>query len=261
MFDFHMHSTVSFDGIDNARDMAEAASCRGLREICFTDHLDYNVDRNAPENTFSLEAYSEAYDRLEIPGLTVRRGVEFGLCTWNQEQMKEFLSKRPFDFVIGSIHYLNGMDPYYPQYWEGRSVKDAFTEYLEHTLACVKVHKDFDVLGHLTYVCKSAHNPTHEPVRFEDYREISDEIMRVLAANGKGMEINTSGVDRAGAFLPSVEFLRRFRELGGEIVTVGYDAHNVTRVGQYTDEAIEILREVFGYVCTFEDRKPVFHKL
>ena len=75
------------------------------------------------------------------------------------------------------------------------------------------------------------------------------------------MEINTSGVDRCGDFLPGLAYLKRFKELGGEIVTVGSDAHDVRRVGQYTLQACEMLKEVFGYVCTFEDRKPIFHKL
>ena len=74
------------------------------------------------------------------------------------------------------------------------------------------------------------------------------------------MEVNTSGMDRVGEFLPSKAFLKRFRELGGEIVTVGSDAHNADRVGQYTKEAIEMVKDIFGYVCTFENRKPIFHK-
>ena len=73
-------------------------------------------------------------------------------------------------------------------------------------------------------------------------------------------EINTSGVDRAGDFLPSMDYLKRFRELGGEIITVGSDAHTPDRVGQYTKEAISLAKEVSGYVCTFEKRKPLFHK-
>ena len=85
--------------------------------------------------------------------------------------------------------------------------------------------------------------------------------MKVLVQKGKGMEINTSGVDRAGVYLPNAEFLKRFKELGGEIVTVGSDAHDASRVGQYVPEALEILKDIFGYVCTFEARKPIFHKL
>ena len=84
---------------------------------------------------------------------------------------------------------------------------------------------------------------------------------RIVIAKGKGMEINTSGVDRAGDFLPSAAFLKRYKELGGEIVTLGSDAHAPDRVGQYASEAMAILKDIFGYVCTFADRKPIFHKI
>jgi histidinol-phosphatase (PHP family) len=73
--------------------------------------------------------------------------------------------------------------------------------------------------------------------------------------------MNSSGVDRTGGFLPTADVVRRFRELGGEIVTIGSDAHKSDRVGQYSKEACDILKDIFGYVCTFEDRKPIFHKL
>ena len=82
-----------------------------------------------------------------------------------------------------------------------------------------------------------------------------------VAGKGKGLELNTSGLDRCGGFLPTPDYFRRFKELGGEIVTVGSDAHRSDRVGQYSKEACQVLKEIFGYVCTFEGRKPVFHKL
>lgn len=261
MFDYHLHTTISFDGIGTALEMAQAAQKAGLREICFTDHLDYNTDPNEAPRLFSQEDYNNAYDHLEIPGLTIRKGFEFGLTTWNQKELKEALARRPFDFVIGSIHFIHGHDPYEQVYWEGKTVEEAFWKYLEGTLNCIKVHDDYDVLGHLTYVCKSVHNPSHKPVPYRDYREITDEILRILVKKGKGMEINTSGVDRAGDFLPSADFLRRFRELGGEIITIGSDAHSADRVGQYHKEALEIVKDIFGHVCTFQDRKPIFHKL
>jgi histidinol-phosphatase (PHP family) len=164
-----------------------------------------------------------------------------------------------FDYVIGSVHYLDGFDPYYEEYWN--AVADPFGRYIEKVLECVKLHDDFDALGHINYVCKSAFNPTKKPLRYEDYSDICDEIMKTLAEKGKGMEINTSGFDRVGEFLPSEKYLRRFRELGGEIVTVGSDAHDISRLGQYTSDAARLAADVFGYVCTFEDRKPIFHKL
>ena len=88
-----------------------------------------------------------------------------------------------------------------------------------------------------------------------------EEILRTLVRKGKGMEINTSGLDRIGDFFPGAEYLRRFRELGGEIVTAGSDAHTPDRVGRQIPEALSLLKDIFGYVCTFAGRKPVFHKL
>ena len=96
---------------------------------------------------------------------------------------------------------------------------------------------------------------------FQQHRELIDEILKELARKGKGMEINTSGVDRCGDFLPYDVYFRRFKELGGQIVTVGSDAHTASRVGQYADRACAILKDIFGYVCTFQDREPIFHKL
>lgn len=261
MFDNHLHSNVSFDSVSTPMEMALAAKAAGLREICFTDHYDHHSDPQNKHNLFSLDTYNAAYIDLSVPDLIIRKGVELGLTRWNGPLLKDFVSQYPFDFAIGSVHFVDGYDPYEPEYWYGRSVTEAFRIYLEEIYQCVQLHEDFDVLGHLTYVCKSVHNPSHAPVRMEDFREITDEIMKILVAKGKGMEINTSGMDRAGVFLPSADYLRRFKELGGEIVTVGSDAHDPLRVGQYVPQALEILEEIFGYVCTFEKRKPVFHKL
>ena len=261
MFDFHMHSSVSFDSQAAAGDMAAAAIERGLREICFTDHYDQQTDPAAPANLFSMEAYRQAYDHLSVPGITIRRGMEFGLTGWNAPHLKALAESYPFDFVLGSVHFVDGVDPYEPRYWQGRTVHEAFRAYLETVYQCVLVHDGFDVLGHLTYVCKSVYNPTHGPVPLEDHREVVDEILKLLVAKGKGMEVNTSGMDRAGVFLPSAEYLRRFKELGGQIVTIGSDAHDPGRVGQYAPQAMEMLKGIFGHVCTFDHRQPVFHKL
>ena len=133
--------------------------------------------------------------------------------------------------------------------------------FLEATLECVKIHEDFDVLAHLTYIAKTHCHPAPRPVPYDIHREIVDEILRVLAAKGKGLEMNSSGVDRCGGFLPTAEYFRRFKELGGEIVTIGSDAHRADRVGQYSFESCQMLKDIFGYVCTFENRQPVFHKL
>lgn len=261
MFDYHIHSTVSFDGKEDALTIAKAAKKIGLREICFTDHYDFNSERELHHDLFTKAEYDRAYGDISISGLSIKRGVEFGLTTWNAPELGALDKEFGFDYIIGSVHYVKGFDPYCREYWLDKDERSGFLLYLERVLECVKVHSNFDALGHINYVCKSVHNPTRSPLFYKDYRELCDEIMREIARKGIGMEINTSGIDRVGAPLPDADFLRRFRELGGEIVTVGSDAHNSARVGQYIPEALEILKETFGYVCTFEKRKPIFHKL
>ena len=261
MFDYHMHSTVSFDGQSEARDMVQAALDRGLKEICFTDHIDHETGVEKEIMVFDPDTYSAAYDGLSAPGILIRRGVEYGIKPNNMQEMKADLARRHYDFVIGSVHFVDEMDVYLAPFWQGRTKESAYLQFMEETLKAVQAHDGFDVLGHLTFICKGRGNPTKELIRYNDYRELTDEILKTLAQKGKGMEMNTSGMDRCGDFLPDAEYFKRFKELGGEIVTVGSDAHNAQRVGQYTNEACQILGDIFGYVCTFADRKPIFHKV
>ena len=261
MYDYHMHSRVSFDGHDTGEALAKAALAAGLKEICFTDHIDYDPLDQMGNMAFDTAAYNAEYDHLEIPGLKICRGMEFGMTHDNVAQFQEDLKRRHFDFVLGSIHFVDGLDVYFEPWWRGKTVFQAERRYLEATLDCVQLHDRFDVLAHLTYIAKTHCHPAPRPVPYGEHREIIDEILRILAAKGKGLEINTSGIDRCGGFLPTADVFRRFKELGSEIVTIGSDAHRTDRVGQYSFEACEILKDIFGYVCTFEDRKPIFHKL
>lgn len=262
MFDFHIHTNVSCDSKETWQNVIRMAQEKGLREICFTDHRDYYPGVDEPSMRFDLQAYSAAYDNIPpAPGLKIRRGMEFGMLPDNREAARQDARARHYDFILGSVHFAEGGDIYYPPFWEGKTIDQAERAYLLETLACVREHEDFDVLAHLTYASKAWSNPVKRPIRYALHRDVADEILKILVAKGKGLEMNTSGVDRCGDFLPDADYFRRFRELGGEIVTVGSDAHAADRVGQHTHRACEVLKEIFGYVCTFEDRKPIFHKL
>lgn len=257
MFDYHMHSQVSFDGHNSGLEMALAAREKGLTEICFTDHIDYTPEMDM---VFDTAKYNAEYDGLEVPGLKIRRGMEYGITPDNVEQLKIDLGRRHFDFVLGSVHLVDGLDVYLEPYWRGKTVEEAVRIHLEETLRAVRVHTDYDVLGHMTFISKARANPAHRLIRYEDHRELIDEILGALVRHDKGIEVNTSGIDRCGGPLPTMDMIRRFHELGGKIVTVGSDAHNTGRVGQYTREMAEQVKEIFGYVCTYENRQPIFHK-
>ena len=257
MYDYHMHSTVSFDGKDSGLAMARAAAERGLKEICFTDHIDYTPEMDM---VFDTGRYNAEYDGLEVPGLLIRKGLEFGLTPDNAAQLRKDLSRRHFDFVLGSIHLVDGVDVYLAPYWADKDYDTAIRLHLETTLEAVRAHEDYDVLGHLPYIAKCGANPRHELLRYADHKSIMDEIMMELVKREKGMELNTSGIDRCGGSLPTLDYFQRFCELGGKIVTVGSDSHDVSRAGQYTHEMTAELKKIFGYVCTFKDRRPIFHR-
>ena len=262
MFDFHMHSAVSYDGFGAPLAMAQAAKEKGLKEICFTDHLDYMHVPLYGEMKFRVENYNRAYDGLQIDGLTIRNGVEIGMTPWNIDEVRRDLQQRRFDIVLGSVHFFDDRDPYLDEtVWKEHSQEWVERRYFEELLECVKLHDDFDVLGHLTYIAKVGANPNPRKIPLTDYQDMVDEVLKILVTKGKGMEVNTSGVAKFGDYLPGEEYLRRFRELGGEIVTVGSDAHDTDRVGEHAFAVCDLLKEIFGHVCTFEDRKPVFHKL
>ena len=258
MFDFHIHSKVSFDSEESPENIVRIAEKKGLNEICFTDHYDYHIDPDGPHDIFTLAEYGEAYDGLSSERVLIRRGVEMGLTDWNKEDVSKVLLARKFDYVIGSAHWVVNSDPYFEDFWD---CDDPFLKYLLGVREYVRLHDDFDVLGHLTYVCKSPYNPQKRAFPYNEYPDICDDIMKTLAKKEKGMEINTSGMVRVGEFLPSRDFIERFYELGGRIVTVGSDAHSADRVGENTEKAAKLAADIFGYVCTFENREPIFHKV
>ena len=173
MYDYHMHSRVSFDARDTGLAMALAAKARGLKEICFTDHIDYTPEMNM---VFDTAVYNAEYDDLQVPGLLNRKGLEFGLTPDNAEQLKIDLLRRHFDFVLGSVHVVDGVDIYMEPYWADKDYDTAIRLHLQTTLEAVRAHEDYDVLGHQTYSSNCGPNPRKELLRYEDHKGLVDEI-------------------------------------------------------------------------------------
>lgn len=260
MFDFHLHSSVSFDSDAPAEAIVEAARRAGLTEICFTEHLDYARNIPREELAFTAGTYRTKLDRSFPGDIVVRHGVEVGMTPWNRQITEQDLTEYPYDFVIGSVHFVDDKDIYYPEFWTGTG-PEGERRYLEEVLECVCIHDSFDVLGHLTYPAKCPANPSPRPIPCGEYQTLIDELLLTLIRKGKGLEVNTSGYDKIGVPFPHAEYLRRYYDLGGRIITVGSDAHSPDRVGQHIPRALDMVKEIFGYVCTFRERNPVFHKL
>ena len=267
--DYHMHTGFSSDSEAPVRSMLDASIERGLASVCITDHLDldYPADKELGPEPFRLDLDKYFSDltriREEYNGkLDVRIGVEIGMQPHLGETYRYLAESYPFDFIIGSLHLVHGMDPYYGKIFEGKTDREVYREAFRETLTCLDRVSSFDVLGHLDYVVRYGRHQAQE----YSYREFSDEIdeiLRKVIRSGKGLEMNMGGVKYGLGFAnPHPDVLKRYRELGGEIITVGADAHRPEHVAFDFEEAGEILKSCgFHYYAEFNGRKPIFKKI
>lgn len=261
--DYHMHSEFSTDSDTPMEMMAEKAIALGMKRICFTDHMDMEFpggefQLNTPLYMAKIRRLQKEYEgRLEI-----LFGVELGLQSHLVRMQQEYVSMYPFDFVIGSMHLLHGQDPYDRKIFEGRPDGEVYEEYFLETLNNVKRFSDIQTLGHLDYVVRYGIHQAKD-YSYTRYADIIDEILKTLIEHGIGLELNTGGIKYGLGFPnPHPDILRRYRELGGEIITVGADAHKPEHIGYAFDEAEEYLKAAgFAYRTEFRGRKPEFIKI
>lgn len=268
--DYHMHSHNSGDSTAPMGDMVRSAIEKGLKEICFTEHLDLDYpdfpdlppekfDLNIPAYKNELLKYKERYkDKI-----TVKFGIEVGMQPQVTDENMKIVGENDFDFVIASVHLVDKRDPFYADFWSQGSVEDTFRRYFEITSENIKLFTDFDVLGHLDYIARYVPegDTTYSYERFKDQ---IDEILSYLARNGKGLDFNSKVLSRGDNLLPNPcpAALKRFKELGGEIITFGSDAHRPETIGCEFEKMRQIALECgFTHYYTFDHRVPTAHKL
>lgn len=264
-----MHSEFSTDSEAPVRSMIEASMKKGLEEICLTDHYDKDYPEEPDiEGTgflFDTDEYINTLSELKdeyADRIAVRTGIEIGLQPHLGDFYRRLVSGRPFDFVIGSVHLIHGQDPYYGEVFEGRKDEEVYREAFRLTAENIDRTDSFDVLGHIDYVVRygKAKGADYSYGKFAD--EI-DVILKKVLEKGKGIELNTGGFKYGLGFCnPHPDIIKRYRELGGEIITVGSDAHQPEHIAYDFVRAEDVLKECgFRYYTVFSERKPVFRKL
>jgi histidinol-phosphatase (PHP family) len=259
--DYHLHSTHSKDGRASVAEVCEAAVARGLRDICFTEHVDFDRQDEA-YGFLDWEAYraSVAEARARWAGrLTVRLGLEFDYRRAYGVEPGEFLAARQFDFAVGSVHSAAGYylfrlskDPVPPDF-DVRSVQAEYLAEVEALAASGWCH----AVGHFDYLYKQL-PALVGPHRDAWYWRRVERILRRCVAGGVALEVNTHHLDdRKLALAADAEILRRYRAAGGRLVTVGSDAHRLHEVGAGFDRAEQCLRAAgFDSVAGFERGRP-----
>ena len=273
--DMHMHTWFSTDSEACPRDMADEAVRKGLKTICFTDHFDKDDLEWGEEGIFDVDAYFVEMQKLqeEYAGkLNIRIGIELGLRTYLKDYYEELTKKYPFDFVIGSVHNVPYKkdaegnilytDPAAEKLFTDRTDKEAYRLMMETTLENVRTSDCFQTLGHLDYVVRYGKSREKE-YSYTDYADIIDDILKLLIEKEKGLEVNSAGLKYGLPFAhPHPDVLKRYRELGGEIITIGADAHKPEHIAYDFAKAEEILKSCgFKYYTEFFEQKPVFKQL
>ena len=263
--DYHNHTSISADCDASAESMIEKAIDLGLTYLCMTDHMDPDMNFPGMDFTFDLAAYFKKHQELKEKygdRITLLTGIELGLQPHIGQTLRDTMAFGDFDFAIGSAHLCDKVDPYFPEYWEGKTEYEGTHRYFEYILECIHVFDDFDVFGHVDYVVR--YGPTKaNNYSYRLYKEILDEILKVLVSKNIGLELNTAGLKYGLGFAhPHTDILKRYKELGGEILTIGSDGHKPEHLAYDFHKVPEILGECgFKYYTIFKNRKPEFIKL
>ena len=263
--DCHTHSDCSPDSSTPMIRMAAKAAEYGLSVLTLTDHcdlLDLEGERTleydwAPVLARRKETLDAFGTKLDLP-----MGIELGMAFLFPEAADRILSQPGIDFVIGAAHNLSeeagGRDFYYLPYETREDCFAALDDYFR-SMVRLAAGPHYDVVAHIIYLLRYMRNRPFPLPDLARYRDQIHEILRLAAESGRGIEINTWKGKTLAEWIP---LLKMYRELGGEIVTVGSDAHAPEPIARGVPEAYRMMRDCgFRYVAVYHERKPDFIKL
>lgn len=265
MFDCHVHSSFSGDSDMNCDTALNTALDIGLEGIAFTDHLDYDYPDYDDVFLIDFDKYSVFMDELKknyTGRIKVLKGIEVGIQPHVIESSLEVVNKYDFDLVIASVHIVDKLDLHNGDFCKSKTQKEAYTRYLEEVLKTVNSFSNFDIFGHIDLIRRYGCYDD-KTLKYTDYMDLINEILAKLISMGKGIEVNTSGFRYSlNSPMPDFEIIKRFKELGGEIISTSSDAHYPEHIGYKFDYLKEMLKKAgFSYTAHFEQRKPMFTKI
>ncbi len=273
--DYHVHTEFSDDSVYPMEDVIRDAVRMGMEEICITDHVDYGIKLDWDSGQKISYRNGEPLANVDYPRymdrikemqrrygdrIRIRTGMEFGVQMHTIPQFEALFKRYPFDFIILSIHQVEDKEFWTQDFQRGRTQKEYNERYYQEMLDVVQAYKNYSVLGHVDLICRYDEQGLYP---FEKIKPMIAQIFKIVIADGKGIELNTS-YHRYGLqdTTPSTEILKLYRELGGEIVTLGSDSHKPEHLGAYIKEGMAVLKELgFKTFCTYEKMRPVFHDL
>ncbi len=248
MFDTHLHTHFSGDSAMTFQEAVVAADKKGV-SVIVTEHMDLDYPDNPETFVFDPAEYFQELGPFRTDKILL--GVELGLRPECREENRRMAASYPFDEIIGSIHVVDGIDIYRPQFTRGVSKKSAYGRYLASMLECIGGFDGFDSLGHVDYICRYAAYEDKE-LHLTEFFDEWTAVCQSLINSGKALEINTRRLELPEAVASLTKLYRRYHELGGRHVTIGSDAHRTGDIGKNLSAAWQ-MAEGLGL-------KPVYFK-
>lgn len=263
MKDCHVHTNISHDGISNFEEYIKRAKECNVDEITFTEHWDDYTGLDTKLTTLDVSKYQEQYLNIKNdPLVRTNFGLEIGLQPDIVSTVTNVVNVYPFDFIIGSSHITCKKDMAMDKsFFEGISRKEAYLKYFSEVLENIKLYNEFDVYGHLDYVVRYG-GYIQKKIAYEEFNTILDEILLALIKRDKGIEVNTSGIRYGlGTPHPNIDIIRRYKRLGGKIITLGSDAHKAEDLAKDFDVALDMIESAgFKEIAIYHNRIPEFVK-
>ncbi len=256
--DYHMHSNASCDSQATMAQMCQSALDKGIYEIAFTEHFDPKPD----DPCFDFYDPAAYFDNLEAArrmfeplGLTIRAGVELGEYHLFHAQHDPVLAAYPYDVALGSLHWIGDTMVFDEALFRGHAPRDIYAAYFTE-LAALARFGGFDVLSHPD-VFKRAAFEVYGQFEIAEWEDMVRPVWQACIDNGIGIEINTAGLRLAvNEAHPGPASLRWYREMGGELLTIGSDGHRPEHVGYRLDTALAMARAAgFTRLCCYERRQ------
>lgn len=265
LYDMHTHTRQSFDSSEFIENSCEAAVKKGLAGIAITNHLDFGPSL-LPDWRERLESASKDVKRVSASyagKLDILFGVELGQPLQDASGLiKKELSKQDFDVILMSLHNISNHDDFYFLDYANIDINKVIAQYFDELYQMVRVC-DFDVLTHIDLPLRYIMCFLKLDWDISRFDDITTAILKELAVRGKALEVNMSGPNKYGSkATANISQLKRFKELGGEFVTLASDAHSAEYIGGCFDEAVDMLREAgFEHAAHFKNRKPYLTKI
>jgi histidinol-phosphatase (PHP family) len=265
MIDYHVHTYLCRHALGEPRDYVDVALKKGLKEIGIADHFPLELMGITPKAKVSMDADElELYFRMvreasRTGGITVKTGIELDYAPGKMEKLATVLKDYPFDYIIGSVHFMGDWDfthPYSAGEFEKRPIEEVYEQYF--TLVCGACRSGLiDIIGHIDVVKKFNYRPSEKFLQ-----PWYEKLAKLLRETGVCLELNTSGLDMpAGEFYPAPALLSRCIDEGVNIV-LGSDAHTPEDVGRHFPLAMDMLREMgVRETVVFSRRKGVLQPL